>query len=144
MAGRLRVDTLQGETNLKINIGEVTFCTVESGGVSSFTGAQRGAITTLSSGATITPDFASNNFFTVTLTQSTTFAAPTNLVPGQAGVIFLVQDTTGSRTAAWNSIYKFPFGEAPILSAVANTVDMLTYVVKSDTEIISDVVLEIK
>lgn len=144
MAGRLRVDTLQGETNLKINIGEVTFCTVESGGVSSFTGAQRGAITTLSSGSTITPDFASNNFFTVTLTQSTTFARPTNLVPGQAGVIFLVQDATGSRTAAWNVAYKFPGGTAPTLSTAANTVDMLTYVVKSDTEIISDVILDIK
>lgn len=144
MAGRLKVDTVQGETNFKINIGEVTFCTVESGGVSSFTGAQRGAITTLTSGATITPDFASNNFFTVTLTQSTTFAAPTNVVPGQAGVIFLQQDGTGSRTAAWNVAYKFPGGTAPTLSTAANTVDMLTYVVKSSNEILSDVVLDIK
>jgi hypothetical protein len=144
LAGRLKIDTVQGETNFKINIGEVTFCTVESGGVSSFTGAQRGSITPLTSGATITPNFASNNFFTVTLTQSTTFAAPTNLVAGQAGVIFLVQDTTGSRTAAWNSVYKFPGGTAPTLSTAPNTVDMLTYVVKSNTEIISDVVLDIK
>jgi hypothetical protein len=143
MAGRLRVDTIQGETNIKINVGETTFCTVEAGGVSTFTGAQRGGITTLSSGATITPNFSSNNFFTITLGTSATFAAPLNAVAGQAGVIFLVQDATGSRTAAWNSYYKFVDGTAPILSTTANTIDMLTYVVKSNTEILSDIVLNI-
>lgn len=144
MAGKLKVDTVQGETNFKINIGETTFCTVESGGVSSFTGAQRGAVSTLSIvSSNVTPDFASNNFFTLTLDDSVTFQAPTNLVPGQAGVIFLVQDATGSRTASFNTYYKFPEGTAPTLSTAANTVDMMTYVVKSSTEILSDVVLNI-
>lgn len=144
MAGRLKVDTVQGETNFKINIGETTFCTVESGGVSSFTGAQRGAVTTLTSSANVSPDFASNNFFSITLDTNVTFGAPTNLSTGQAGVIFLVQDGTGSRTASWNTFYRFPAQTAPTLTTTANAVDMLTYVVKSSTEILCDVVLDIR
>lgn len=144
MAGRLKVDTVQGETNFKINIGETTFCTVESGGVSSFTGAQRGAVTTLTSSANVSPDFASNNFFSITLDTNVTFGAPTNLSTGQAGVIFLIQDGTGSRTASWNTFYRFPAQTAPTLTTTANAVDMLTYVVKSSTEILCDVVLDIR
>lgn len=145
MAGRLKVDTVQGETNFKINIGETTFCTVESGGVSSFTGAQRGAITTLANVASnITPNFASNNFFTMTMNGNFTFQAPTNISTGQAGVIFLVQDATGSRTASFNTFYRFPAQTAPTLTTTANSVDMLTYIVKSSTEILCDVVLDIR
>lgn len=145
MAGRLKVDTVQGETNFKINIGETTFCTVESGGVSSFTGAQRGAITTLAiASSNVTPDFASNNFFTLTLNGTCTFQAPTNISTGQAGVIFLVQDATGSRTASFNTFYRFPAQTAPTLTTTANSVDMLTYIVKSSTEILCDVVLDIR
>lgn len=145
MAGRLKVDTVQGETNFKINIGETTFCTVESGGVSSFTGAQRGAVTTLANVASnVTPNFASNNFFTMTMNGNFTFQAPTNISTGQAGVIFLVQDGTGSRTASFNSYYRFVQAVAPTLTTTANSVDMLTYVVKSSTEILCDVVLDIR
>lgn len=144
MAGKLKTDIVQGETNFKINIGETTFCTVESGGVSSFTGAQRGAVTTLTSSANVSPDFASNNFFTLTLGTNVTFGAPTNISTGQAGVIFLVQDGTGSRTASFNSYYRFVQAVAPTLTTTANSVDMLTYVVKSPTEILCDVVLDIR
>jgi hypothetical protein len=91
----------------------------------------------------VTPDFASNNFFSLTLDGSATFQSPTNISTGQAGVIFLVQDATGSRTASFNAYYKFPGATAPTLSTAANTVDMLTYVVKSSDEILCDVVLNI-
>ena len=68
-----------------------------------FTAAQRGTITTLTSGATVTPDFNDSNNFTLVLDQNLTIANPTNLTAGQSGSIFLVQDSTGSRTAAWGS-----------------------------------------
>ena len=57
-----------------------------------FTAAQRGAITTLTSGATVTPDFDDSNNFTLVLDQNLTIANPTNLTAGQSGSIFLVQD----------------------------------------------------
>ena len=65
-----------------------------------FTKAQRGAIVTLTDGATVTPDMADGNNFSLTLGGNRTLANPTNLTAGQSGSIFLVQDGTGSRTLA--------------------------------------------
>ena len=57
-----------------------------------FTAAQRGTITTLTSGATVTPNFAASNNYSLTLDQNLTIANPSNLTAGQSGSIFLVQD----------------------------------------------------
>ena len=64
-----------------------------------YTKAQRGSITTLTSATTVTPDFSASNNFTLTLGHNITLANPSNLTAGQSGAIFLVQDGTGSRTA---------------------------------------------
>ena len=98
-----------------------------------FTAAQRGAITTLSSGATVTPDFAVSNNFVLTLGEALTIANPTNLVAGQSGSIFLIQGGTGY-TGAWGSSWDFATGTAPTLSA-ANKVDRVDYIVRSGTSI---------
>ena len=100
-----------------------------------FTAAQRGTISTLTDGATITPDFATANNFTVTLAGNRTIANPTNLTAGQSGSIFIVQDGTGSRTAAWGSYWDFAAGAAPTLTTDANAVDRVDYVVRSSTSI---------
>jgi len=100
-----------------------------------FTAAQRATITTLTSGATVTPDFAASNNYTLTLDQNLTIANPTNLVAGQSGSIFLVQDGTGSRTAAWGSYWDFVGGTAPTLSTAAGAVDRIDYIVRSATSI---------
>ena len=98
-----------------------------------FTAAQRGAVTTLTSGATVTPDFALSNNFVLTLGQALTIANPTNLVAGQSGSIFLIQGSTGY-TGAWGSSWDFAGGTAPTLSA-ANKVDRVDYIVRSGTSI---------
>jgi len=100
-----------------------------------FTAAQRGTIGTLTDGATITPDFATANNFTVTLAGNRTIANPTNLTAGQSGSIFIVQDGTGSRTAAWGSYWDFAAGTAPTLTTTAAAVDRVDYVVRSSTSI---------
>lgn len=100
-----------------------------------FTGAQRGAVTALTDGATITPDFAANNNFSVTLGGNRTLANPTNLVAGQSGVIKITQDGTGSRTLAFGSYWDFAAGTAPTLTTTANAVDILAYYVDSTTNI---------
>jgi hypothetical protein len=97
----------------------------------SFSAAQRGAISTLTDGATITPDFALANNFTVTLEGNRTLANPTNLTAGQSGSIFIVQDGTGSRTLAYGSQYDFIGGTAPTLSTAASSVDRIDYVVRT-------------
>ena len=96
-----------------------------------FTAGQRGAITTLTSGATVTPDFAVSNNFTLTLGESLTFANPTNLTAGQSGSIFLVQDGTGSRTITWGSYFDWAGGTAPTLSTDAASVDRLDFIVRT-------------
>jgi hypothetical protein len=96
-----------------------------------FTAAQRGEITTLTSATTITPDFADSNNFTCTLGHNATIANPTNLTAGQSGSIFLVQDGTGSRTASWGSYWDFAGGTAPTLTTAASSVDRVDYVVRT-------------
>lgn len=100
-----------------------------------FTKGQRGEITTLTDGATVTPDFADSNNFTLTLGGNRTLANPTNLVAGQSGSIFIIQDGTGSRTLAYGSYWDFAGGTAPTLSTAANSVDRIDYVVRTTTSI---------
>jgi len=82
----------------------------------SFTAAQRGAISALTDGATITPDFAVANNFSVTLGGNRTLANPSNITAGQSGSIFITQDGTGSRTLAYGTNYDFAGGTAPTTS----------------------------
>ena len=100
-----------------------------------YTAAQRGAITTLTDGATVTPNLAVSNNYTLTLGGNRTIANPSNCTAGQSGSIFLVQDGTGSRTAAWGSYWDFAGGVAPVLTTTANAVDRIDYVVRSSTSI---------
>ena len=100
-----------------------------------FTKGQRGAIVTLTDGATVTPDMADGNNFSLTLGGNRTLANPTNLTAGQSGSIFLVQDGTGSRTLAYGSYYDFAGGTAPTLTTTASAVDRIDSVVRSTTSI---------
>ena len=92
-------------------------------------------INTLTSATSITPDFAASCNFTVTLGHNTTIANPSNVTAGQSGSIFLVQDGTGSRTAAFGSYWDFAGGSAPSLTTSANGVDRIDYIVRSSTSI---------
>lgn len=100
-----------------------------------FSAAQRGSISTLTDGATITPDFALANNFSVTLGGNRTLANPSNLTAGQSGCIFITQDGTGSRTLAFGSYWDFSGGTAPTLTTTASAVDLLVYTVRTTTSI---------
>ena len=100
-----------------------------------FTAAQRGTITVLTDGATITPDFAVTNNYSVTLAGNRTLANPTNTTAGQSGSIFVSQDGTGSRTLAYGTNWDFAGGTAPTLSTAASSVDRIDYVVRTATSI---------
>jgi hypothetical protein len=101
----------------------------------SATTALLGAVSTLTDGATITPDFAIANNFSVTLGGNRTLANPSNLAPGQSGVIKISQDATGGRTLAFGSYWDFAAGTVPTLTTTANAVDILAYYVDSSTNI---------
>lgn len=95
--------------------------------VNNWTGAQRGAPVTLTSAATITPDFSAGNNFYLLLTQNGTLAFPTNVVAGQAGQIEIINGTTSAFTLAINSGYHQPGGVAITITATAAARDILSY-----------------
>ena len=115
----------------------------ESGGVS-LTGGAAANITALSDGATITIDMATACHHSVTLGGNRTFAAPSNQAVGQAGSIFITQDGSRSRTAAFNSAFKFVGGTAPTLTTTASATDRIDYIIKSSNVIHCAVSLDVK
>ena len=132
-----------GTGNLQLQLGGVTKFEIQSGGVK-LTGGAEANITALSDGATITIDMATACHHSVTLGGNRTFAAPSNQVVGQSGSIFITQDGTGSRTASFNSAFKFVGGVAPTLSTAANAIDRIDYIIKSSNVIQCAVSLDIK
>ena len=110
----------------------------------SFTAGQRGSVSSLTDGATITPDFAAANNFSVTLGGSRTLANPSNQTAGQMGTIIITQDGTGSRTLAYGTNYKFPGGTVPTLTTTANAVDALAYYVESASRITCRLINDVK
>jgi hypothetical protein len=110
----------------------------------SFSKAQRGAVTALTDGATITPDLSAANNYSLTLGGNRTLANPTNITAGQSGAIVISQDGTGSRTLAYGSYWKFPGGTAPTLTVTASAVDVLVYYVESATRITARVLSDVK
>ena len=102
-----------------------------------FTAAQRAEVTALTFAATMTPNFADSNNFSVTLTGTGRIANPTNQVAGQSGSIFITQDGTGSRVLSWGdsggtSAWYWAGGTAPTLSTGANVKDRVDYIVAAN------------
>jgi hypothetical protein len=117
--------------------------TAKTDAAQTFTAAQRGTITTLTDGATVTPDFAITNNYKLELGGNRTLANPTNLTAGQSGVIVISQDSTGSRTLAFGSYWKFAGGTAPTLTTTASASDVIVYFVDSLTRITAQVLLNV-
>ena len=110
----------------------------------SWTGAQRGAIDALTSASSITIDMGTGNNHSVTLGHNTTFANPSNQVAGQSGSIFITQDGTGSRTAAWGANFKWKGGTAPTLTTTAAAVDRVDYIIAASGSIHAVATLDVK
>lgn len=92
-----------------------------------YTAAQNFNGVTLTFDATQDWDLNTAQVAILTLTGNTTFDAPTNMKAGGTYIIKLIQDGTGSRTAAWNAVFKWPGGTAPTLSTAAGAVDIITF-----------------
>jgi len=108
---------------------------IVSDAVQTFTAAQRGAVVTLTDAASIAVDLSLGNNFTVTLTDNRDVAAPTNVVAGQSGSIFIVQDAGGGNTLGWNTAWKFAGGTVPTVSTAGDAVDRVDYIVQGASEI---------
>ena len=127
-------------TNVKHETSRLNTLVFDNGGTSGGNGRVTtkgtiGEVITVTYASTITLDFKTGNNFTTTLTGNTTFANPTTLVAGQSGVIFVIQDSNGSRTAAFGSYWDFSDGTAPTLSTGADAADMIAWIARSSTKI---------
>ena len=114
-----------------------------TGGVA-LTGGAAANVKAMSDASTITVDMALACHHSVTLGGNRTFAAPNNQVVGQAGSIIITQDSSGSRTASFNSAFKFVGGTAPTLTTTANAVDRIDYLIVSSNVIHCAVSLDVK
>jgi len=93
-----------------------------------WTSQQNFNATTLTFDATQDWNLSANQVCKLTLTANTTFDAPTNQVDGSVYVITIIQDGTGSRTAGWNTVFKWAGGTAPTLTTDASAKDVFTFV----------------
>jgi len=101
-------------------------------------------IVTLADGANITPDFTTGNNFEVTLAGNRTLNNPTGVTTGQSGVIFVKQDSSGSRTLGVQTHWQFAGGTAPTFTTTANAVDVIGYVVYGPYNIACTTTLDVK
>jgi hypothetical protein len=142
--GVFTVTAPNSNTNRTITLPDAAITVAGVNLAQSFSAAQRGTISALTDGATITPNFALANNFSVTLGGNRTLANPTNLTAGQSGAIVITQDGTGGRTLAFGSNWKFPGGTAPTLTTAANAVDVLVYYVENGSRITARLVGDVK
>ena len=96
--------------------------------VTTFTKQQAFGTATLTDAGTIAWDVSVAQVAKVTLGGNRTLGAPTNLIDGATYILRVKQDGTGSRTLAYNAVFKWPGGTAPVLSTAANALDILTFV----------------
>lgn len=101
--------------------------TVKKNVANAFSAQQYSTEATLSDAATVAWDVSTAQVAKVTLGGNRTFGAPTNQVAGAFYGLLVVQDGTGSRTGAWNSVFKFPTATAPTLTTTANAKDFFVF-----------------
>ena len=93
-----------------------------------YTASQNFDEQTLTDGSSIDWNLQTQQVAIVTLGGNRTFNAPTNHAAGLVCVLTIVQDGTGSRTATFNSTFKFTGGSAPTLTATASARDILVFI----------------
>jgi|GEM_PF-2108280 len=96
-------------------------------GANTFSKQVNGPEAAVTDGASIAWDLSTQQAAHVTLAGNRTLANPTNMVAGGSYVIKITQDGTGSRTLAYGTAYKWPGGNAPVLSTAPNAVDIITF-----------------
>jgi len=104
-----------------------TFTGTLTAAATAFSNQVNGPKAALTDASSIAWNLATAQAASVTLGGNRTLAAPTNMVDGGTYMLRVKQDATGSRTLAYNAVFKFPGGTAPTLSTAANALDILTF-----------------
>ncbi|MFM9881190.1 MAG: hypothetical protein ACKVOO_12370 [Burkholderiaceae bacterium] len=123
--GRLYVQGATGAP-VRLAIGEVAGAQLGQPNV--FTRNQSVApVAVDGSEAVFTPDAAlSNNFTLDVLYDNSTVIRPLNVSPGMVLNYTIRQDGTGGKRVNFDASYRFPGGQAPVLSIAPNAVDFMS------------------
>lgn len=90
-----------------------------------------------------TPDFATANYFTVSISASYTLNNPVNVQVGQSG-LFRIQQTAGSLSMTWGTAYKAAGGIGGVnLTGVITAVDYFAFYAHSSSEILINPILNV-
>ncbi len=87
---------------------------------------------TVSAGANVTVNWLQGNQQVIVMNQATAFTF-TNYVPSQTMRLVACQDSTGSRTATWDSAVLWTGGTAPTLTTTANKCDVIAFIATGAT-----------
>jgi hypothetical protein len=137
--------TLDGTNGNVTATGNASFAgSMTVSGTGQYSDAQRGDVYTMTGAGGFSIDWNNSNNYQFNLTGTTTLNNPTNQVAGQHGVIRIVQDSTGGRTLAFGSNWKFPGGTAPTISTAANAQDLLAYYVAASGTILAQLITDLK
>ena len=99
-------------------------------GKATFTKQVVGTPVTLTDATSIALNLTTGTNFIVSLGGNRTLENPSNAVVGQTGQIYVIQDSTGSRTLAFGDAYNFSNNSTPVMSTSASSVDLLVYNVR--------------
>jgi len=105
-----------------------------------FTAGQAIAQGTLVDGLGIAVDAALTNNFQLELTQASTLANPTNVVPGMVINIAVRQNGVGGFTLGYGAAFKFA-GGTPVVSTAPNAEDLISCYVRTAAAGVATVML---
>lgn len=139
------VDNLLATSNIGTSVQAYNANTAVTNAAQTFTAAQRGTVSALTSAATVTPDFAAANNYSLSLGHNVTLANPTNLTAGQSGAIVITQAASGGPyTVSYGSNWRFPGGTVPTKTTTASSVCVLLYYVESASRITAQMLNDVK
>jgi hypothetical protein len=89
-----------------------------------------------SSGGSVAVNLSLSNNFSHTLTENTTLANPSSMVPGTTGQIAITQHSSAAKTLAYGSYWIYTAASVnPPVSITLNTVNLLSYYVVDSSHI---------
>jgi hypothetical protein len=97
--------------------------TIEAG---TFTNGYTEEVATANTSTAYTIDLTGGSVQYLTLTGNCTFTFPT-ATAGRGFILLLKQDATGSRTATWPAVVKWPNATAPTITATASKLDKYVF-----------------
>ena len=108
---------------------------IDENQVTQFSHAAVGSTQTANATGSTVLDFQTYQNFVLTFTGNVTLANPSTEAVGQTGLIYIIQDGTGSRTLALGTDYETAGGSGLTISTAASAVDVVPYAVKADASI---------